>query len=1680
MIYIFTLLPIFIWGLSPHSSLGQLSPTRTPSASTSSLNIHEELVNACHDSDYNQINHLLSQGADINYVNEDGFTPLYWAVNKADKRCLKILLDHNVDVNQAVTPENTYLKNRGNKTNSPLFCALLSKDTKIIQMLLESGANPNDDYQEGWTSLTYAIWYSQYDAINLLLKFGADVNKASQMGTPLYLASFGSKSESHMQTSQHEELVRQLLLRGADPNNLNQQKVPFGFNMAENIHHGLGREILFHYSPLQIALGLREWNIAMLLIDFGADVTYKNVVGETGLHLMMQPLSQSFFKPQKSKFLDDRVTGILEGKKFTKVLETLIFKLTPTKDSCLVKNSFGQTPLHMAHLSQDKLLSLLKKRMNDLDIPENTHQSLGLDFLGRNALGECIRPNPLASHKLALFDKERLLGGHDLPEILDIVKNMNFWEAVESLQRTYPLWDTQAIYHSNLCHFMLNILQKQFKTHEEQSIPWVDYIQAYRDRQLSLQPFITSVIGCVENGSLPPCELQNLKTALASTPLDKREQALISCIKNHAIDTHFITDRIIHNQLEILPILFILSASSASLVLKQLHKSGSPLPLYHVVDKYQRLCYFALFQKVGLEWSQKQTPLFRKWMQDVKQEDQALSDASQTVSSFEDIFRGHLPIKTQGRCIFVEHNGRQIIMKLRYKHESPDRFIGSAVLNEGKKHDNTGLFKRCDNIQKVTLSEDFRAQCEQVIRENSEDMENVELSADASLFESESYFDYINDINDEELFWDAVKTNIEEYSDQIFKGRLFHRFLGLTHDIKRSVHYAIYLLFTNYYTHSLGSYHNSSSGVRWPNFGTKGSRDPDNTYNPQEGFSTLSFYLECLRHINMDPYDLFENIGPLSCLVELAGSMEILFLNWYRQRPHLLERLTAHEFADKMITNIYQVICEKLWNRSLHEQEIKTIKQAIFPLIEADFKTFQNNPDIIDSISMPFRARDFPLQNLALSRVYVIHLALACQDHIPPSSFPQSPPSSPQKTPHSPHERCYRYHQLMEEAINSKQTALIKDYLNILEQEKDKDIRFSLEEVLLDRLSSLKDHDAFIMASFKLMDEHAESIYYKALFCGCVEVLDKLDKHYQPLYPHPKGISHNMEYIFQSQNPAHIQYWFNKNKPFMHDPNLRRHILRMVIQSEDTGIWQEYLSYCQHHQLSAISFALDENESFLSSIATCYHLPLVEALLLQLQKEIPFESHLEISKIAELIYLNLLKPGDIVCSTHKLPFHKWTHSPVNIRKKQAYFLLQNPPNPSGLDYGLNFSDLMLTAITQRDKKLIEKILRFAETLYPTYSPYQLWNYILSPASPLHVNDHTSTQTLLWFSENYPDYGPLLDYYIDPEINQKLLLKLKAYVNHKLFLNNLPYVICNCTHFDDILFYKNYFDIPDEKWKEILQKSIQEFELSPGTLCILKHHNPFPPTHPPLKAKRSLFGLLKTPINHLAQVRPYMTPENRAQVDLAIAIRVGDIQGVENILKTHVPSADTLQACLSYAIDTHQNKLYTRLKQYLSSFDEELEEDPSITYGDLIEQCPKEDDINLCENSLLEHLHRINQFCGDKKSSITLLIQLIEWGWFSSHTSLNTYSHLYSIFFHDRLQPQDFFHPAHYLLYKNIGCFLENILSRPNQPYQKFPTHFFRPIASPKPLYLDNETCSSPSQLHLQKISPHLNSSHIYA
>ncbi len=80
---------------------------------------------------------------------------------------------------------------------------------KVVQALLENGADVNAQGQSGWTALHSASRSNNYDVVQALLDKRADVNAATADGkTPLMVASSGG----------HIQVVKSLLAHGVNVN----------------------------------------------------------------------------------------------------------------------------------------------------------------------------------------------------------------------------------------------------------------------------------------------------------------------------------------------------------------------------------------------------------------------------------------------------------------------------------------------------------------------------------------------------------------------------------------------------------------------------------------------------------------------------------------------------------------------------------------------------------------------------------------------------------------------------------------------------------------------------------------------------------------------------------------------------------------------------------------------------------------------------------------------------------------------------------------------------------------------------------------------------------------------------------------------------------------------------------------------------------------------------------------------------------------------------------------------------------------------------------------------------------------------------------------------------------------------------------------------------------------------
>ena len=120
-----------------------------------------------------------------------------------------IYTDQKVKLSQIKSSVNLDVDFGDNDGLTPLRYALIRKNVELIKLLIKSGANVNHPNKYGSTPLLKEITFDNIDMVELLLKYGADVNTvANPVFTPLYIAV----------SNQNIEMVRLLLKYGADVN----------------------------------------------------------------------------------------------------------------------------------------------------------------------------------------------------------------------------------------------------------------------------------------------------------------------------------------------------------------------------------------------------------------------------------------------------------------------------------------------------------------------------------------------------------------------------------------------------------------------------------------------------------------------------------------------------------------------------------------------------------------------------------------------------------------------------------------------------------------------------------------------------------------------------------------------------------------------------------------------------------------------------------------------------------------------------------------------------------------------------------------------------------------------------------------------------------------------------------------------------------------------------------------------------------------------------------------------------------------------------------------------------------------------------------------------------------------------------------------------------------------------
>ncbi|XP_065811278.1 dynein axonemal heavy chain 12 isoform X3 [Labrus bergylta] len=121
---------------------------------------------------------LLIPVTSMSEVNDNGMSPLHSAAAGGQTHCLKVLLDAGYDPNFMLPP--WVRRSFDDERRSALFFAVSNNDVPSAKVLLEGGAMANQDPIK---CLQVALRSGNYELINLLLRFGANVNYYCKVNT---------------------------------------------------------------------------------------------------------------------------------------------------------------------------------------------------------------------------------------------------------------------------------------------------------------------------------------------------------------------------------------------------------------------------------------------------------------------------------------------------------------------------------------------------------------------------------------------------------------------------------------------------------------------------------------------------------------------------------------------------------------------------------------------------------------------------------------------------------------------------------------------------------------------------------------------------------------------------------------------------------------------------------------------------------------------------------------------------------------------------------------------------------------------------------------------------------------------------------------------------------------------------------------------------------------------------------------------------------------------------------------------------------------------------------------------------------------------------------------------------------------------------------------------------------
>ncbi|ADG70335.1 ankyrin repeat domain-containing protein [Brachyspira murdochii] len=226
-----------------------------------SKTLDEYLFSAVENNNIKKVKSYLEQGASCNALDSYNRTALINASVRGYDDIAKLLIEEGTDVNIQDKAGATALMYTARNTNY-----------EMAEVLLENGADVNIRDTAGETALYYNIEHNSFGQenetenaikiLNLLIKYGADVNTKNDKGTSLLDVSYRI-SESF---DKNKEMFKIL--------------VENGFDLESRIKADRSD---YDYTPLMIAVYKKDYDMVKYLLDKGANPNTSNNENKTAL-----------------------------------------------------------------------------------------------------------------------------------------------------------------------------------------------------------------------------------------------------------------------------------------------------------------------------------------------------------------------------------------------------------------------------------------------------------------------------------------------------------------------------------------------------------------------------------------------------------------------------------------------------------------------------------------------------------------------------------------------------------------------------------------------------------------------------------------------------------------------------------------------------------------------------------------------------------------------------------------------------------------------------------------------------------------------------------------------------------------------------------------------------------------------------------------------------------------------------------------------------------------------------------------------------------------------------------------------------------------------------------------------------------------------------------------------------